>query len=559
MQRTHRLKQLLQLGSRIRIRRFGRQSQVPQNSEKRSFPIGRVGLVLAGVGAIGYDGIVNDFTYCGASVRFVRSLKTAGLIAADYMWLDENVAEYETRLKALHQKSAERLLETCLLNGGLYIKVGQGVAAINHILPIEYTSTLSRLQDRCIPTTKADVRKVFHKDFGQLPEQIYEEFNYNPVAAASLAQVFQAKLPSGEHVAVKVQYSDLQKRFISDLGTIMFLQDIVEFFFKDYNFGWILRDVRKNLVQEMNFVQEGRNAERCAFDMKKFNFVHVPKVYWPYTKTRVLTLEWMDGCKISDLEAIAARKLSVQDIDVKLFNTFAEQIFYTGFVHADPHPGNIFVRRNESSGRADIILLDHGLYEELPVEVRGPLCEFWEATVLRNESKMQAAAEKIGIADYMRFAEVLFQQPIRIRGGRIRSKLSEEDIQHMQEVARKNFESIMGTLKEMPRSMLFVVRNLNTVRAISHQHGDVVNRPRVMARYAQRCLYMQRGRTSPYQYVCWLFRRVYFEYCLWESAFRLRLISMYFNALYLVGRAPASARTVMRNTLTQPDGSPIPN
>ncbi|BFF97592.1 uncharacterized aarF domain-containing protein kinase 5 [Drosophila madeirensis] len=559
MRQIHRLQQLLHLGSRCRVRRFGSQNQVTQNTGRKTFPIGRVGLVLAGVGAIGYDGIVNEFTYCGASVRFVRSLKTAGLIAADYLLLSENDAEYEPKLKALHQKSAERLLETCLLNGGLYIKVGQGFAAINHILPIEYTSTLSRLQDKCLPTTKADVRKVFQKDFGQLPEEIYEDFNYEPVAAASLAQVFQAKLPSGEQVAVKVQYSDLQKRFISDLGTIMFLQDIVEFFFKDYNFGWIMRDVRKNLVQEMNFVQEGHNAERCAGDMKKFNFVHVPKVYWPYTKTRVLTLEWMDGCKISDLEAIAERKLSVKDIDVKLFNTFAEQIFYTGFVHADPHPGNIFVRRNESSGRADIILLDHGLYEELPAEVRGPLCEFWEATVLRNETKMQAAAEKIGIVDHMRFAEVLFQQPIRVRGGSIRSKLSEEDILHMQEVARKNFESIMGTLKEMPRSMLFVVRNLNTVRAISHQHGDVVNRPHVMARYAQRCLYMQHGRTSPLQYFRWLCRRVYFEYCLWATAFRLRLMNMYFNALYLVGRAPASARTVMRDMLNQPDGIPIPS
>jgi len=129
------------------------------------------------------------------------------------------------------------------------------------------------------------VQKVFRKDFGQLPEDIYQEFDYKPVAAASLAQVFKAKLPSGEQVAVKVQYNDLQKRFISDLGTIIFLQDIVEFFFKDYNFGWILNDLRKNLVLELNFLQEGQNAERCAKDMEKFSFVHVPKVHWSFTKT----------------------------------------------------------------------------------------------------------------------------------------------------------------------------------------------------------------------------------------------------------------------------------
>ncbi|KAH8379298.1 hypothetical protein KR009_004092, partial [Drosophila setifemur] len=544
------LRQLLSQGSRIRCRNL--HSQRDAATKREGLPLVRLSLLAAGAGALGYDGIVNEFTYSGASVRFVRSLKTAGLIAADYLQLDENDVEYEAKLKALHQKSAERLLETCLRNGGLYIKVGQGFAAINHILPVEYTRTLSQLQDRCLPTTRADVQKVFRKDFGQLPEEIYEEFDYKPVAAASLAQVFKAKLPNGEQVAVKVQYNDLQKRFVSDLGTIIFLQDIVEFFFKNYNFGWILNDLRKNLVLELNFLQEGQNAERCARDMKKFDHVLVPKVHWPYTKVRVLTLEWMDGCKISDLEAIKSQNLSLKDVDVKLFNTFAEQIFHTGFVHADPHPGNIFVRRNSKNGLADIILLDHGLYEELPANVRGPLCEFWEATVLRDEAKMQTAAEKIGIADYMRFAEVLFQQPIRIRGGTVRSKLSQEDIDHMQEIAKKNFEHIMGTLKEMPRSMLFVVRNLNTVRAISHQHGDMVNRPRVMARYAQRCLYMEHGGQSPLQFVRWMCRRVYFEYCLFASAFKLQLFQWYFHALYLVGRAPPSARTVMRDMLTPP-------
>ncbi|XP_020815935.1 uncharacterized aarF domain-containing protein kinase 5 [Drosophila serrata] len=545
------VRRLLSLGGwRNPIRKLSVKSEA--QARKSGLPLVRLGLLAAGAGVIGYDGIVNDFTYCGASVRFVRSLKTAGMIAFDYLQLKEDDAEYAAKIKAIHQKSAERLLETCLLNGGLYIKVGQGFAAINHILPVEYTTTLSKLQDRCLPTSKEDVEKVFRKDFGQLPEEIYKEFDYKPVAAASLSQVFKGKLSSGEQVAIKVQYNDLQKRFISDLGTIIFLQDIVEFFFKDYNFGWILNDLRKNLVLEMNFVQEGQNAERCARDMLKFDFVHVPKVYWAHTKTRVLTLEWIDGCKISDLETIAAQKLSLKDIDVKLFDTFAEQIFHTGFVHADPHPGNIFVRRNSRSGRADIILLDHGLYEELPENVRGPLCEFWEATVLRDEAKMQSAAEKIGITDYMRFAEVLFQQPIRIRGGRIRGKLSQEDIDHMQEIARKNFEHIMGTLKEMPRSMLFVVRNLNTVRGISHQHGDVVNRPQVMARYAQKCVYMDQSRSSPLQYIRWLSRRIYFEYCLFLSAFKLRVLDWYFNVLYLVGRAPASARTVMRDMMTPP-------
>lgn len=115
------------------------------------------------------------------------------------------------------------------------------------------------------------------------------------------------------------------------------------------------------------------------------------------------------------------------------------------------------MRKNERNGKADIILLDHGLYEELPENVRGPLCEFWEATVLRDDKKMKEAARKINVADHVKFAEVLFQQPIRIHGGRILSKLSQDDLDHIQKVARENFDVIMNTLREMPRSMLFVM------------------------------------------------------------------------------------------------------
>ncbi|XP_036331035.1 uncharacterized aarF domain-containing protein kinase 5 isoform X1 [Rhagoletis pomonella] len=525
--------------SRENVKHYGGTRVVHSRSY---FGLGLLGMLSS---FIVYDAVVNEFIYSGATIRFLRSLKTASLIAADYILLEqhENDADYDLQLKHVHLKSAKRLLETCLLNGGLYIKMGQGVAAINHILPKEYTSTLEQLQDKCLPTSKTDVQRVFSEDFGTIPENVYAEFDYTPVAAASLAQVFKAKLKTGEVAAVKVQYGDLQKRFTSDLGTIMFLQDVIEVFFKNYNFGWILRDLRKNLVQELNFVNEGQNAERCAKDLEKFNYVHIPHIYWEFTKPRVLTMEWINGFKVSDVESIQRENLDLKDVDSKLFNMFAEQIFHTGFVHADPHPGNVYVRKNQKSGQAELVLLDHGLYEFVPKSVRLPLCEFWEATVLRDEQKMQSSAQKMGIQDHMKFAEVLFQQPIRIHGGRVKTKLSESDIEYIRLVAKKNFELIMGTLKEMPRNMLFVVRNLNTVRAISRQHGDVVDRPRTMARYAQYCIYAKCN--SLHSYIFWFYRRIIFEYNLWASSFRVSCLNLYLNILYKLNRAPGSVHTLL--------------
>ncbi|XP_037946075.1 uncharacterized aarF domain-containing protein kinase 5 [Teleopsis dalmanni] len=509
------------------------------------FKLTYLGFGLLG-STIAYDGIINEFTYCGATFRFIRSLKTASLIAVDYILLErhENDKDYDNQLSAVHQRSANRLLETCLKNGGLYIKVGQGFAAINHILPKEYTSTLAKLQDECLPTSRNDVQKLFHEEFGQLPEKIFAEFDYKPVAAASLAQVFRGKLLNGDEVAIKVQYSDLRKRFTSDLGTIMFLQDIIELFFKNYNFGWILRDVRKNLIQELNFVNEGKNSEKCAKDFENFKYVYIPKVYWKYTTTRVLTLEWMNGFKISDMEQIRRNKMDLRDIDMKLFKMFAEQIFKTGFVHADPHPGNIFIRKNPNNGKAELILLDHGLYEILPEEVRLPLCEFWEATVLRNDKKMEECAKKMNIKDYMKFAEVLFQQPISMNNGHIKTKLTQADIEYIQEIAKKNFDLIMNTLKEMPRNMIFVVRNLNTVRAIGRHHGDVVDRPSVMAKHAQKCV--NKNFNSFTGRLQWFYRRCIFEYCLWRNAFKIRCLNLYFLILYKLGRAPKEATTLLQ-------------
>lgn len=256
--------------------------------------------------------------------------------------LDIESEEYKIKLKEVHLKAANRLLEGCLLNGGLYIKIGQGFSAINNILPIEYTDTLKLLEDKCLERKKDEVNRLFIEDFGQKPDELFEEFNYVPIAAASLAQVFRAKTKEGKDVAVKVQYIDLQKRFRSDVNTILFLQDLIAMVHKNYNFGWMLRDLRHSVEKELDFVNEADNADRCARDLESLSYIYIPKVYRKLSGTRVLTAEFIDNaCKISDIEGIKKMKLSLKDIDKKLFETFSYQIFVKGFVHADPHPGLI--------------------------------------------------------------------------------------------------------------------------------------------------------------------------------------------------------------------------
>jgi aarF domain-containing kinase len=241
------------------------------------------GLGVTAAGSLAYDGYTNDFQRFHSAHRFLKSMKIAAQISLDYSCslagVREDSSHYDRILHEVHLRSAEKLLQGCLENGGLYVKIGQCVSSINHILPKEYTDTLKKLEDRCLPRQMNEVKQVFMEDFGQTPDELFESFNYNPIAAASLAQVFKAQTKDGKTVAVKVQYRDLQKRFKTDIGTILFIQNLVAMVHKNYNFGWIIEDLKDSLEMELDFRNEVRNAEQCAKDLANLDFVHVPKVF----------------------------------------------------------------------------------------------------------------------------------------------------------------------------------------------------------------------------------------------------------------------------------------
>lgn len=432
------------------------------------------------------------------------------------------------------------MLEGCLLNGGLYIKIGQGVAAINHILPHEYTETLKELEDKCLERKQDEVNRLFLEDFGDTPDNLYAEFDYQPIAAASLAQVFKAKTKEGNVVAVKVQYIDLQKRFRGDVGTILFLNDLIAFFHKNYNFGWIIRDLRRSLEMELDFVHEADNAEKCAEDLKHFKYVHIPKVYRDMTGTRVLTAEFIDdACKVSNVKWLKEKRINIKDVDEKLFEIFAYQIFSSGFVHADPHPGNVFVRK-DVNGRTQIVLLDHGLYEIVPETIRNNLCLFWEAIVLRDYEAMKLYSNKLNVSDHKRFAEILLQKPLDINKFSFATKYTEQEVSHMKKIASKHFDVIMTVLKSMPRNLLFIVRNLNIVRAIALEHGDLVDRPKIMARFAISNLLKSGGNIFSYAK-----RKIRFEFRLWQIFMKFWVMQNYLKMLEALGRAPEDTSSLL--------------
>lgn len=474
----------------IKILKYGIQKLRPSSKHINNDKLISLSKVGAGISllcaplAVKYEDDVVNTAY--GSFRFLRSLTVGVSISIDYyfsmMGLEENGTNSDVMMSRIHQRAANRILKACLDNGGPYIKLGQGLVAMGHVLPKEYVNTLKVLQDKCLFRESDELVKLFMEDFGRTPKELFKEFHEIPIAAASLAQVYKAVTLNNQEVAVKVQYIDLKKRFNSDFNTVKFLLKVAAIMHPKFNFSWILDDLRETLEQELDFMNEGKNAEKCAQQLSKLKYVYIPKVFWEYCSDRVLVTEFIDAIKISDVDKLKENGFSLADINTKLFETFGQQIFQFGFVHADPHPGNVFIRRLE--GKTQLVLIDHGLYQHVPEDERKALGNMWKAVVLRDHSEMKKYSLQLGVEDYEIFAEILAQAPLKKTNFTLKNQLSDEELKMITQFARQRFDMIMSCLQKMPRTLLLVIRNLNIIRAIAYDHGNPIDRYTILARSA---------------------------------------------------------------------------
>lgn len=244
------------------------------------------------------------------------------------------------------EKQAVWLKEKLIELGPTFIKIGQSMGTRADLLPLPFVIALGELQDNVPPFDNEIAFARIEKELGLKINEVYKEFELKPVAAASLGQVYRARLHTGEEVAVKVQRPNLEATIKGDLEILRKVADFAERFPQlNENADWsgMLREFNETIHEEMDYAAEGQNAERFRENFKGWDNVHVPKIYWNATTSKVLTMEYIHGTKVTDLERLAAQQIAPEKVNRLLIRTYLKQLLEDGFFHADPHPGNLLV------------------------------------------------------------------------------------------------------------------------------------------------------------------------------------------------------------------------
>ncbi len=311
----------------------------------------------------------------------------------------------EDRLKSLHRRNARLIREKALEMKGVMIKVGQFLSSRVDLLPDEYIAELSELQDQVPPHEYAGIRTQIVGQLGRPPEEIFPEFQKEPIAAASLGQVHRARLATGKEVAVKVQYPDIEKVIETDIGMFAILIRILRGRYGSINLRVLHEEFSKIIRAELDYLQEGKNADRFSREFADDPRIVIPQVIWEYTARKVLTLGFVGGIKITDCAAVKESAIDCKATVNLLAETYSKMIFVNGFFHGDPHPGNIFVQEGPR-----LVFVDFGMVQAIPEAVKKELRKFAAAVVESDTQAILDAMEKMGFiiegADYGRLAEV---------------------------------------------------------------------------------------------------------------------------------------------------------
>ncbi len=373
---------------------------------------------------------------------------------------------------------------------------------MNYLLPPEWTTTFVPLQDKCPVSSYESIEKMFRQDTGGELLDYFSEFSKEPIGAASLAQVHLATVKeTGQKVAVKVQHPELAQWAPLDLSLTKFTFSTLKRFFPEYDLEWLSSEMEVSLPKELDFVCEGDNARGA-----KEHFSHLPQlpliipdVIW--ARKRILVMANESGHRLDDLEYLDANGIDRDEVSAQLAHIFNEMIFGEGknLLHCDPHLGNIAIRRNDArqysrwGGNFDIILYDHGLYRDIPEDLRRSYAKMWLAVIDGDMERMKKYTKEVaGIDDdkFPLFASAITGRDFSVVSSSILAPKSVDEKENMSGALQEGLlADLVQLLGQVPRIILLILKTNDLTRSLDESlqtRQGPVRQFLILARYCMR-------------------------------------------------------------------------
>ncbi len=406
--------------------------------------------------------------YAGYKARQLLGYLTGG--SADRHYYDNQ-----------HRRAAHIVRHTAVRLEGLLVKACQFAGSRADVLPRIVVEILSELQDRVPPKPFGEIRQAIESGLGRPIEECYAEIDETPVAAASLAQVHRARTHDGRDVAVKVQYPGIDRIVASDLRNIAFFINLLARIETTFDFRLVIHEMKTLVPLELDFVNEAANAVRFAR-----NFENDPEVMFPeplpeLTSRTVLTMGFIDGVKITDIDALERAGIDKHAVAELLVRAYLAQVFTHGFFHGDPHPGNLLVLPGPV-----LVILDLGLAKEFTPKLRIGVILLATAIVARDPKTIAQAFRNLGFETRSGDDDTLVSVGELLLGEALHAGKAYADMALVERVQ----EELLAALRENPlvrasSDLLLLLRVVGLMSGVGKQLDSRVDPLHAMLPYLQ--------------------------------------------------------------------------
>ncbi|WOB69569.1 AarF/ABC1/UbiB kinase family protein [Microcystis aeruginosa] len=359
------------------------------------------------------------------------------------------------------QRRAKWLVDRLMNLGPTFIKIGQSLSTRADLIPLEYIEQLTQLQDRVPEFNSQEAIRVIETELGQPLDNLFASFTVSPLACASLGQVHRARLLSGEEVVIKVQRPNLEGLFNLDFELLHRLTRWLNILpvVKKYNLEAIYQEFFELLFQEIDYIHEGKNADRFRENFKNYPQVKVPLVYWQYTTRKVLTLEYVPGIKVDDRETLLANGINVDGIIQLGICSYLKQLLQDGFFQSDPHPGNMAV-----SQEGELIFYDFGTMFELKSVAKDQMIETFFAVLRKDTETVLKTLVYMGLIEPVRDL-----QPVRNIVQFLLDEFRDKpvDVRVFEQISDQVYLMFKQQPFRLPPQMTFIIKSVTTLDGIA--------------------------------------------------------------------------------------------